>query len=616
MKKEKKEQEKQNPYHKEYGLFSNLRYILRAMRQYSGKIIFLLIIGVICAPIMQFLWTFISKYVIDLITGEAGVEALAAVMVMFAVIQAVSTMLNTYYNSERWFTLIGARFRLIREKNARVMSMEFSKLEDPDVMDCYQKSSNACGGNNNGVEGMMHAILNLLCCAAVVIVGMIILGSMNIFVAIGMTACAVLTAFASNLTSKRAKKKVWDPLALWWRKDSYMSYTTTDFAAAKDIRMFGLKGWLTDKIRELKKERYAAQKMNNRMWLWTRLFNTLVSAVALGGVCAWLIYSAANGGITVGEFSLYLGSSMTFFEYVQQLLGNVTGILERSREVDDFRSFMDIETDDNSGEAVPKHEKWEFEFKNVSFKYPKAEKYALKNLNLTIKAGERLAVVGLNGAGKTTMIKLLLRLYEPTEGEILLNGINVNKYNRKSYFSVFAPVFQEVNLFAFPLAENISMKAPSDTDRDFAEKCARDAGLGERVAELPNGIDTEILKVIYDDGTDFSGGERQKLALARALYKNAPVVILDEPTAALDALAESKLYNDFDKLIGGKTAVYISHRLSSTQFCSAVAMFKDGEMVEYGTHEQLIKQNGSYAEMFRVQAQYYVDNPEEVGADV
>lgn len=616
MKKEKKDKEKQNPYHKEYGLFSNLRYILRVMRQYSGKIIFLLIIGVICAPIMQFLWTFISKYVIDLITGEADVKSLIILMAMFAVIQAVSTMLNTYYYSEKFYNLIGARFKMIREKNARVMSMEFSKLEDPDIMNCYQKANNACSGNNNGVEGMMHAILNLLCCAAVVIVGMAILGSMNVFVTIGLTACAVLSAFVGNLTSKRAKKKVWDPLALWWRKDNYMNYTTTDFSAAKDIRMFGLKDWLADKLRELKKERYAAQKKNNSMWLKTRLFNTFINAAALGGVCAWLIYSAANGGITVGEFSLYLGSSMTYFEYVGQLLGNVTNILERSREVDDFRSLMDIETDDNSGEEVPAYELWEFEFRNVSFKYPRAEKYALKNLNLTIKAGERLAVVGLNGAGKTTMIKLLLRLYEPTEGEILLNGINVNKYSRKSYFAVFAPVFQTVNLFAFPLAENISMKAPSDTDRDFAEKCARDAGLAERIAELPGGIDTEVLKVIYDDGTDFSGGERQKIALARALYKNAPVVILDEPTAALDALAESRLYNDFDKLIGGKTAVYISHRLSSTQFCSAVAMFRDGEMVEYGTHEQLIKQNGSYAEMFRVQAQYYVDNPEEVGADV
>lgn len=189
--------------------------------------------------------------------------------------------------------------------------------------------------------------------------------------------------------------------------------------------------------------------------------------------------------------------------------------------------------------------------------------------------------------------------------------MNVAKYSKTSYYRIFAPVFQEVNLFAFPLAENVSMKAPDSTDKRLAENCLENAGFGEKLKEIPNGVDTEILKVIYDDGTDLSGGEKQKLALARALYKDAPVVVLDEPTAALDALAESKLYGDFDKLIGGKTAVYISHRLSSTQFCNEVAMFKDGEMVELGTHKELLEQGGAYAEMFRIQAQYYVDSPEE-----
>lgn len=239
--------------------------------------------------------------------------------------------------------------------------------------------------------------------------------------------------------------------------------------------------------------------------------------------------------------------------------------------------------------------------------HPKAENYALKNLSLKVNAGERLAVVGLNGAGKSTFIKLLLRLYEPTEGEILLNGVNIREYDKRSYYRVFSPVFQDVELFAFPLAENVSMQSPEKTDKKRAEDCLKAAGFGEKLSELPNGVDTEILKVIHDDGVDLSGGEKQKLALARALYKNAPVVVLDEPTAALDAIAESRLYNDFDKLIGGSTAVYISHRLSSTQFCKNVAMFKDGELCEYGTHESLMEKNGAYAEMFRLQAQYYVD---------
>lgn len=391
-----------------------------------------------------------------------------------------------------------------------------------------------------------------------------------------------------------------------------MSNTTCDFAAAKDIRMFGLREWLTEKFKREKLTRYEAQKTNEKIWLGCSICTNVCFAMSQLAVYGWLLYKASMGEMTIGNFSFYVAASTSFYTYVRQIMDSAAELLQRSREVDDWRSFLDLDGGDpDDGKEVPEYDSYEFEFKNVSFKYPKAENYALKNLSLTLKAGQRLAVVGLNGAGKSTFIKLLLRLYEPTEGEILLNGVNVREYSKTSYYRIFAPVFQEVNLFAFPLAENVSMKSPDNTDKVLSEQCLKKAGFGEKLKELPCGVDTEILKVIYDDGTDLSGGEKQKLALARALYKEAPVVVLDEPTAALDALAESKLYGDFDKLIGGKTAVYISHRLSSTQFCNEVAMFKDGEMVELGTHRELLENGGAYAEMFKIQAQYYVDSSDE-----
>ena len=269
---------------------------------------------------------------------------------------------------------------------------------------------------------------------------------------------------------------------------------------------------------------------------------------------------------------------------------------------------MDIPNGNLSGKPVPKAKGYTFEFENVSFKYKGQESYALKNVNLTLEAGEKLAVVGLNGAGKSTFIKLLLRLYDVTEGRILMNGTDIREFNREDYYKLFSPAFQDVMVFASPMSENVSMKEPAATDKSAAEKVLRDAGLGEKVDSLEKGVDTELLKVFYDDGVDLSGGEKQKLALARALYKNADVVVLDEPTAALDALAENRLYQSFDGLIGNRSAVYISHRLSSTRFCNRVAMFKDGEMVETGTHDELMALDGAYAEMFRVQAQYYVED--------
>ncbi|MBR6358405.1 MAG: ABC transporter ATP-binding protein, partial [Lachnospiraceae bacterium] len=428
----------------------------------------------------------------------------------------------------------------------------------------------------------------------------------------GMALIAVFNFVVKNHTNKVCKKRIWDPLATWWRKDGYMSYTFTDFSAAKDIRMYGLKDYLIGKYRELSKERLAAQKENELRWWVCGLIGNALWLIAESGLYAWLIYSVINKDLSIGNFTLYLGSAATFFNNVLAILDRVNDLLARSREVDDFRSFMDIDSDiEEGGKSVPKSDKYEFTFEDVWFKYPGAENFALKNLNLTVKAGEKLAVVGLNGAGKTTFIKLLLRLYEPTQGRILLNGTDISEYNRQEYYRLFSPVFQEVCLFAFPLYLNVSMSTVADSDKEKAIRCLEDAGMAEKLRELKNGADTEVLKVVEDDGVDFSGGEKQKIALARALYKNAPVIVLDEPTAALDAMAEARLYKEFDRLVSGRTAIYISHRLSSTQFCTNVAMFKDAEMVEYGTHESLLKAGGAYSEMFNVQAQYYVENGEE-----
>lgn len=322
-----------------------------------------------------------------------------------------------------------------------------------------------------------------------------------------------------------------------------------------------------------------------------------------------LIVEVLHKDLSIGNFTLFIGLCAAFSAALSDFYAAVGDIQRYSMQTDDFRTFMDFPTEE-VGEYLDIEKVLEqgvptFEFKNVSFRYEGAEKYALENLNLSFPAGQRLAVVGLNGAGKTTFIKLLLRLYDVTEGEILLNGINIKCFRRADYYKVFAPVFQNVEVFAFPMGENISMENPSETDKEKARKCADLAGLKEKVDKLEKGIDTELLKVVYEDGVDLSGGEKQKLALARALYKDSPVIVLDEPTAALDALAEYELYQNFDSMIQEKSAVYISHRLSSTRFCDVIAMFANGKMIEYGTHEELLAKNGAYAELFNVQAQYY-----------
>lgn len=597
-----------NPLHKEYGLFSNIRYIATAMFTYQPRLKLIIPLIMLVTPVMNYLWTFISKLVIDMITGTGEVRRLVELMIGVFVIQLSFTLLNTRAGSQSWWRYIYVRFRLIRDRNYKCMTMKFQNLEDADVMDCYQKADNACNSNNSGIEGMMRQIENMGKSIMVVAVGLIIMGTMNPWIMLGMMALAVVNFLIKNKANKISKFTVWDPLATWWRKHWYMERMMTDFSSAKDIRIYGLKDYMVNKLHELNKTRLEAERTNQRIWWYVSFFCSIVWVISQGGLYIWLLHCVINKTMSLGNFSLYLGSAATFFNYVIRILDIVNDLLARSREVDDWRSYMDI---DDGAETdtipVPKYSSYEFVFENVSFKYPKAQNYALKNLNITVKAGERLAVVGLNGAGKTTFIKLLLRLYDPTEGRILMNGVDIRKYSRADYYRVFSPVFQDVNLFAFPLSENVSMHRTEDTDRDRVVESLNNAGLKDKLESFERGIDTELLKVIYDDGVDLSGGEKQKLALARALYKDAPVVVLDEPTAALDALAESALYQNFDNMIGHRTAIYISHRLSSTQFCAHIAMFKDGTLAEYGTHESLLASNGAYAEMFRVQAQYYLD---------
>ncbi len=619
-----------DPFHKEYGLFSNIRYVLGAMKKYSKILLLFIPLTMVYNIFESYIWTFLSKFIIDLIPQEnasGDTKKLLITIAVFCLIFFLVIFVKTWYSSLDWVKKLYVRMKVIMEKNHKNMTMPFEFTEDPKVLDCSNKAEQATGSNDKGIEGMETSILDFFSVLGTVIFGLFLLSGLNLPLTLLMAALALVNFFISNAANKHSKKAFWDPLAPWWRKDFYMSNKLADFSYAKDIRMYSLRPWLTKKYTNLKKIRYQTQLKNERFWFLIGFLGNLLWILAQIAVYSYLIYKVYLHQLTIGNFTLYLTSSQVFYDKISSLLGEITKVLQRSREVDDFRSFMDLREEDvreseaESGKVscddkitsdkipLPSFSSYEFTFQNLSFKYPRSDTYALKNLNLTLKAGERLAVVGLNGAGKSTFIKLLLGLYQPTQGKILLNGNDILQYDRQSYFKIFAPVFQDVNLFAFTLQENISMQEKENTDSLLVEKVLRDSELdpGDR-QQFPDGLNTQILKVIDDKGIDLSGGQKQKVALARALYKNAPVVILDEPTAALDALAEHNLYENFDKLIGGKTAVYISHRLSSTQFCNNVAMFKDGQLIEYGSHTSLLEKNGEYAKMFRTQAKYYEEN--------
>lgn len=334
-----------------------------------------------------------------------------------------------------------------------------------------------------------------------------------------------------------------------------------------------------------------------------------VSVIFTGIVYAFVCLKAWAGAFGLGAVTQYVASIAKVSGGVSSLVSTLGNMRNNAAFLVPVYEFLDIPNNMYQGSLTVekrRDRKYEVEFRNVSFKYPGSNNYALRSVNMKFEIGKRLAVVGMNGSGKTTFIKLLCRLYDPTEGEILLNGIDIRKYNYVEYMMIFAVVFQDFKLFALKLGENVASRVDYDSDRVMDS--LRKASFAERLAELQSGIETYLYKDYDKDGVNVSGGEAQKIAIARALYKDAPFIILDEPTAALDPIAEAEIYSKFNDIAGDKTAIYISHRLSSCKFCDEIAVFHDGAVIQHGTHAELVAdENGKYYELWNAQAQYYTE---------
>lgn len=610
-----KKDENTDEFHKEYGVISNCRYILGKFVKYRKSLILFIITGSIATASMTYLWSFIGKLVIDMIEQQASspdkdIKPLLYLTLITSAAELLFMWLNTVSSMKMSVGFTYVRLMIIKERIAKTLGMEYEALETPEMLDRLQKAKRATAGDWQGVQGMMTYMQVMGVQIISVTIAVAIMTTFNPWIILIIVVLSFAQFLFFDYIRKKDKKEMWDAMMPHWRKLEYMENVTTDFSYAKDIRLFGMQKYLAKKQIDVYDEELRHWIKSRQYWIYNTIFAHGISLLRQLIIIGWLVYSVVFNGLSIGNFTLYTASAAAFSNAINEILQALSALRERSAHTDDYRSFMDIPSADDKAQTIPipPADKYTFEFKNVSFKYRGQEKYALKNVNLTLHAGEKLAVVGLNGAGKSTFIKLLLRLYDVTEGCILMNGTDIRKFDRKEYYELFAPAFQDVMVFAFPVAENVSMKEPFNTDKAEAEKMLRLAGLGDKLDKLEKGVDTELLKVLYDDGVDLSGGEKQKLALARALYKKSKIIVLDEPTAALDALAEFRLYQSFNELVGDRTAVYISHRLSSTRFCDRVAMFKDGEMVEIGTHDSLMEADGAYADMFRVQAQYYVED--------
>ena len=350
-------------------------------------------------------------------------------------------------------------------------------------------------------------------------------------------------------------------------------------------------------------------KLNQTVAGISRGLSSAISAVLSGVVYVFVCLKALGGAFGLGSVTQYVSAVTTLSGNAAMLLDTVNHMRTNAEFLKTIYEFLDIPNSMYQGSLTTEKRadrQYEVEFRDVSFKYPGSDLWALRHVNMKFKVGKRLAIVGENGSGKTTFIKLLCRLYDPQEGQILLNGIDIRKYRYDDYMNIFSVVFQDFQLICQPLGANVA--GSMEYDRGQVRKALIDAGFGDRLATMEKGLDTMLYKDLREDGVDVSGGEAQKIAIARALYKDAPFIILDEPTAALDPIAEAEIYSKFNDIAGDKTAIYISHRLSSCKFCDEIAVFHEGAVIQQGTHAELVAdEKGKYYELWHAQAQYYTE---------
>ncbi|MCL2462676.1 MAG: ABC transporter ATP-binding protein/permease, partial [Defluviitaleaceae bacterium] len=561
-----------------YSVFSNILFSLRLYWQERKSLVIYGAAGTIARVALPFTGILMPKVVIDQLTGGAAAGRFCAVVGGMALLLVILNFIKSYTDTKIEDNFGNAASVANGARGLdKLIDMDYELVEDTEFKKIYEKAMKATQSNHTMAANMPRTVSAWLVNA----MGLILYGSVISMIHPAILLFLAMTAGINWLTLSRARKyelstreertKMNDKL--WYASDRL-----GDKNFAKDIRMYSMFGWFQDVYGNVVGRLRKAEGKVAGKTLSSSLIDGLLILLRDGAAYAYLVYLLINSRISLGDFVLIFAAIGAFAGWVSGLILQTSDLARASSEISDFRAMLDFPDVSNRGPgaALPSFQRApEICLKNVSYQYSGADKPTLENINLRIKPGERIAVVGANGAGKTTLVKLICGLYRPTAGSVTLNGADINEFNRDEYFSLITAVFQDIHLLADSIAGNVSQQLPEATDRARAGEALRLAGLGGKVDGLKDGIDTMLVRQVNADAIELSGGELQKLALARALYKEAPVIILDEPTAALDPIAENEMYQQYAKLTEGKTSVYISHRLASTRFCDRI-IFIDG----------------------------------------
>ena len=565
-----------------------------------------------------FMGVFLPKLAIGILElgGENAARNLFLSMGAYFILAGILVTTVKYLSAYITTRNMRLRLRYIGLMSNRLQTIDYCYHEDASFFEKYEKGFNAGNNNDNGIEGLYNK-LSMLPAKLVTLIGMVIMaGALSPVLLVSLVVHVAVIMWTSKLTHDYEYSKK-EETAKAWRRMGYYQKTTLDFSYGKDIRIFNLRKRIMDNYQEeINAYVTLVADIRNKEFLLglCGIVTLLVSNVLTYGILVQNVLA----GMSVSSFTMYTSMVVSLMALMLDFGKDIAFIRNEGEYVNDFYRFMDeplvVEGEKTTADVFKsttvEDKTLEIVFDHVTFRYPGTEKNIFTDLNFTIHAGERLAIVGINGAGKSTLVKLMTGLFAPTEGHIYINGVDITSLRKSELYSLYSAVFQEVNVLAFTIRENVAC-ASEDVDDARVQEALEKVGLWNKVENFEHGLDQMMLKVIDENGTDFSGGERQKLSIARGLYKDAAMVIMDEPTAALDALAEAEIYENFSSLVEGKTAVYISHRLASTRFCDKIALFDADGLEEYGNHEELMEQKGKYYEMFMIQGKYYQEENAE-----
>ena len=591
---------------KSYNLLQNIWYILKHMWKWDKRDVFWAACVVPTAVVISLLETYMTKTVVGLVTVQASVSRLIVYILLFTLGILLFYYLKNIATTKSGVGFLVAEDRFVTMYYERYMKIDYENLVNP----MFQlKAEKALRGiSSKRTSYMMEKSCDLFASIIGMVTYAVILFPLSPWIIVIMVFVSTIGYFIYGYNHKweRVHRDArWSPI---WKHMRYHMEKNRGVQEAKDIRIFGMSPLLEKRMDETLDEFGHTDFYGQCRW---KIIDTIFAGLTMVRdfiAYGMLIYKVYTDGMSTAEFVFYFNALTMFIQWLLQFYEGVDMARFSSYELCDYRDFMEEERYcTKGGQKIAPKETCEIEFQNVGYTYPESDTPAFANANLKIKKGEKIAIVGPNGAGKTTMVKLLCGLYSPTQGKILIDGHEIQEYDKESYYDMFSAVFQDIAILPKSILENITFCPENNVNEKQCQLALSFSGLSKKLDKFPKGRNTLLVKELEKEAIALSGGEMQKLALARALYKNGKVLILDEPTAALDPIAESEIYEKYNELAKGKTAIFISHRLASTKFCDRIFYIEKGRITEVGTHDELLNLGGQYAEMFRIQSQYYTE---------